>query len=66
VKSSRFGMITCLAYNGSVARTFPVLREALELRDTSTANAQVQATTDAIRRLTQRVSDLARRLNALS
>ena len=53
-------------YNGSVARTFPVLREALELRDTSTANAQVQATTDAIRRLTRRVSDLARRLDALS
>ncbi|MBL8959811.1 MAG: M28 family peptidase [Gemmatimonadetes bacterium] len=53
-------------YNGSVARTFPVLRDALELGELDTARSQVDATAAAIRRLTVRVRQLAQRLTALT
>lgn len=53
-------------YNGSVARTFPVLRDALELDDDPAARQQVDALHRAIGRLSARVSALADRLGRLS
>ena len=52
-------------YSGSVVRTFPVIRDALELRDYDTARAQVEATAAAIARLTDSVRDITRKLDAL-
>lgn len=49
-------------YSGSVARTFPVIRDALELGEAAVARQQVTATAAAMDRLTQRVQDITRRL----
>jgi len=52
-------------YNGSVARTFPVLRDALELGDAALARQQVEAIGSAIARLTQRVHSITSQLDAI-
>lgn len=52
-------------YNGSVARTFPVIRDALELGTADVARSQVAATAAAIARLTQRVQALSQRLDGV-
>jgi N-acetylated-alpha-linked acidic dipeptidase len=53
------------SYNGSVARTFPVLREALELRQFDLARSQIGATATAMRRLTERVNGIVDKLDAI-
>ena len=52
-------------YNGSVARTFPVIRDALELGDAALARQQVAAIASGVGRLTQRVRALTERLQLL-
>jgi N-acetylated-alpha-linked acidic dipeptidase len=52
-------------YNGSVARTFPVMRDALELGDSAVARQQVAAIAAGIGRLSQRVRALRDQLQAL-
>jgi N-acetylated-alpha-linked acidic dipeptidase len=52
-------------YNGSVARTFPVIRDALELGDAALARQQVAAIATGVDRLSQRVRALTERLQAV-
>lgn len=52
-------------YNGSVARTFPVLRDALELGDIALAGQQVIALSAAVARLSKRVQSVSDRLSAI-
>ncbi len=53
------------SYNGSVARTLPVLREALELKDFGLARDQAALTTAAFKRLTDRVTAIGAELDAI-
>jgi N-acetylated-alpha-linked acidic dipeptidase len=52
-------------YNGQVARTLPVLREALELGQIDLAKEQVSRTAAAFGRLTDRVTELTGQLDAI-
>ena len=53
------------SYNGSVARTLPVLREALELKDLGLAREQAALTAAAFKRLTDRVTAIGAELDAI-
>lgn len=53
------------AYNGSVARTFPFVREPLELGDFAAARVQADALVAAVRRFAARVRDLTRQLDTI-
>ena len=61
----RYPMTGPSTYNGSVARTFPVIRDALELGEIETARQQVTATALAIARLTERVRRVTAELDAI-
>jgi len=61
----RNAMMGPSTYNGSVARTFPVLRDALELGDLASARQQVVALSAAVARLTVRVQSLADHLSTI-
>jgi N-acetylated-alpha-linked acidic dipeptidase len=53
------------AYNGSVARTLPYVREPIELGDFASARTQADALTASLQRFTARVRDLTKQLDAI-
>jgi N-acetylated-alpha-linked acidic dipeptidase len=53
------------AYNGSVARTLPYVREPIELGDFASARTQAEALTASLQRFTARVRDLTKQLDAI-